>query len=407
MEVNEVMEDTWDRLEGYETGEWEEVVGKMDIGEVPNEDKAKLLKTLYPYRHLVPRSVAAAGCFDEVRFDFDLKLKKDAPSSSRYKLRKIKKKYVPQVTEQLEAMERMGIIEPGNPRAKFVSALHVVPKPGKPDEVRITSDFTNLNPYVEYPTYPLPSIEDSILDLKDGKYYIIIDGRNFFWNIRCTERAKELSSFMHPIKGTVYRWTRMAMGHESAPGWCSYVTQEAFKGVEMTKYFDDWAIKGDTVEEALEKAEKFLKIASKYGIKINFAKCKWLKKKVEFLGSLVDEDGHGPSLSHVEKAKLLKLPTTKKHLQSQLGFANFIADRVESLAALRAPLLPLLKKGVVFKLTPSMKEAWEELRMALANAKWLHHFDSEKKVVIMTDGSENGIGGALMHETEDGKYEVV
>ena len=62
--------------------------------------------------------------------------------------------YAPHVKSQLlahlDGLESHGLIEEGDPHAEWIGALLAVPKPNDPNgEVRLTTDLTNINPFVK------------------------------------------------------------------------------------------------------------------------------------------------------------------------------------------------------------------------------------------------------------------
>lgn len=51
-------------------------------------------------------------------------------------------------------------------------------------------------------------------------------------------------------------------------------------------YTDDFIIPTHTEVGGLEKLKRVLAVAKEYGLEINFKKCQFLKRKIDFLGTL-------------------------------------------------------------------------------------------------------------------------
>jgi len=53
-------------------------------------------------------------------------------------------------------------------------------------------------------------------------------------------------------------------------------------------YVDDLIVPAANEQEALNRLKIVLKTASVYGLQINFKKCQFIKKSIEFLGHVVE-----------------------------------------------------------------------------------------------------------------------
>lgn len=57
-------------------------------------------------------------------------------------------------------------------------------------------------------------------------------------------------------------------------------------------YMDDILIASATIEQNLEILEEMLTILRKYGFQLNYVKCQFLRKRIEFLGYVVSTDDY-------------------------------------------------------------------------------------------------------------------
>jgi len=51
----------------------------------------------------------------------------------------------------------------------------------KKDKIRICLDPTDLNRAIKRPHYPLPTIEETVQDIGNARYFSVLDAKNGFW----------------------------------------------------------------------------------------------------------------------------------------------------------------------------------------------------------------------------------
>ncbi|GBL92097.1 hypothetical protein AVEN_236281-1, partial [Araneus ventricosus] len=83
------------------------------------------------------------------------------------------------------------------------------------------------------------------------------------------------------------------------------------KGIVII-YMDDLIIPAKDEDEGIEKLKKVFEVASKYGLEIKFKKCQFLRRKVEFLGHVVENGTVRPSVAKTIAVKKFPVPTTVK-----------------------------------------------------------------------------------------------
>lgn len=80
-------------------------------------------------------------------------------------------------------------------------------------------------------------------------------------------------------------------------------------------YIDDVLIPSESVEQNLEILKEVLEILRQYEFELNYTKCSFLKKRIEFLGYVISENGITLSPRHTEAVKTYKQPKDKVQLQ--------------------------------------------------------------------------------------------
>ncbi|GFY40373.1 retrovirus-related Pol polyprotein from transposon 17.6 [Trichonephila inaurata madagascariensis] len=177
------------------------------------------------------------------------------------------------------------------------------------------------------------------------------------------------------------------------------------KGVVII-YMDDLIFPAKDEKEGLEKLKEVLEVASKYGLEMKFKKCQFLRRKVEFLGHVVENGTIRPSIAKTIAVKKFLVPTTVKQVQRFLGLTGYFRKFILAYSQIAKPLSDLTRKDNPFMFEPQM-EAFEKLKKLLTESPVLSIFQQGKTTELNTDASQQGYGAFLLQEAEDGKLHPV
>ena len=173
----------------------------------------------------------------------------------------------------------------------------------------------------------------------------------------------------------------------------------------------------------LESRSAILDLLFEAGVRLKLFKCEFGVRSAEILGNVVDERGLRPSDKHVEAIRALEMPRSGDELMRFLGLLNYFADFVDHFAETAAPLYEVLK-GTGFSkkrkhgqklVIPDWKQRWgekqerewKELKDALADPEILAAPKRGAAKRVMTDASAYGLGGVLLQENSEGKWQPV
>ncbi|GFY04962.1 retrovirus-related Pol polyprotein from transposon 297 [Trichonephila clavipes] len=174
-------------------------------------------------------------------------------------------------------------------------------------------DYRKLNQKLVKDKFPLPIIEDVLDTLQEAKVYSTLDLRNGFFHVDVDEDCrKDLTQ-----KGNVI------------------------------SYLDDLVIPAKNEQEGLEKLKIIFEVAKKYGLEIKF-KCQFLKKKIEFLGHIVESGTIKPSPTKTLAVRKFPEPTTIKQVQSFLGLTGYFRKYIKDYSKIAKPLNDLTRKENLF-----------------------------------------------------------
>ncbi|XP_029169193.1 uncharacterized protein LOC114939131 [Nylanderia fulva] len=248
-----------------------------------------------------------------------------------------------QMREITDDLLRRGVIQPSaSPYCARV--LLVKKKNGQP---RLCVDLRPLNSRVHKQKYPFPIIEDCLASLGEKKIFTLLDLRDSFYQIKIHKDSRKYLSFATP-EGQ-FEFKRLPFGFCESPAEFQkrliQILSPLIRQDKVLVYIDDVLIASKTIRENLEVLEEVLVLLKMYGFELNYQKCKFLRKQVEFLGYVISGEGVTISPRHTEAVKNYRQPRDKLQLQRFLGLANYFRKFVKDYAQKAKPLQNLLKKG--------------------------------------------------------------
>ena len=144
------------------------------------------------------------------------------------------------------------------------------------------------------------------------------------------------------------------------------------------------------------------------GLKLKAKKCDLMKRKVAFLGHIVDAEGVHCDPAKADAVRDWETPTTVTEIRSFLGLASYYRRFVPKFSTMASPLTELTKKGQAFEWTDSCDEAFRILKQKLIESPVLSYPSRSDgdMFVLDTDASDTGIG-AVLSQIQDGNEKVI
>ncbi|CAH2104645.1 unnamed protein product [Euphydryas editha] len=298
------------------------------------------------------------------------------------------------VSDALDKLEREGKIYKVN-YSEWASPLVPIKKVN--GQYRICVDFKrSVNQNIKVDSYPLPKPEDVFATMAGGEVFVVLDLSDAYTQLLVEEKSQELLT-VNTHKG-LYRYRRLIYGIASAPAIFQKVMDQLLSDIPNTVcYIDDILIKGNNFSDCYETTVKVLKKLNEHNIRINYEKCKWFAKSVEYLGHLISKEGRKPSPSLVEAIVNAKCPQNVKELRSYLGMLNFYHNFIGNLSTLVKPLRRLTEHTVKWNWTPECQSAFTISKQKLISSDILVHYNPSLPLVVYTDASPVGLGAVLCH----------
>jgi len=303
----------------------------------------------------------------------------------------------------VDRLVKDGIVEavPLDEICPWISPAFFVPKEGGKAGLRLVTDFTQLNKYVQRPVHPFPSAGDIAKGIAPGStWFCKLDAVQGYHQIPLSDEARKLTTFLLPWGK--YRYKRGPMGLSSTSDcWCSRSDQAICGMPNCRKIVDDILVTAKTIPELFASIRRILENCRNIGMTISKRKFK-VHCEVSFAGYLVSSEGVKPDPAKVGAIRDFPAPKDLTSLRSFLGLANQLGHFIPDLAMATAKMRELLKKGVIYMWLPEHDQEFAFVKELLTSPLLVHYFDPDLPTTLLTDASKlNGLGYALVqHDTE-------
>lgn len=176
------------------------------------------------------------------------------------------------------------------------------------------------------------------------------------------------------------------------------ILKELIRQDKVIVYIDDLFIASETVEQNMAVIKEVLTLLREHGFELNFRKCQFLRKEIEFLGYVISADGITLSPRHTDAVKNFKQPKNAHEVQRFLGLTNYFRKFIKDYAIKAHPLQNLLKKTVNFDFNDRCKESFSILKNELTSSPVLRLYDLAAEIELHTDASSLGLGAILLQK---------
>ena len=173
------------------------------------------------------------------------------------------------IKDELDRMEKAGVIVRQTGPTDWVNSMVAVVKPNK---IRICIDPRDLNAAIRREHFPMTTIEEVVASMPQAKVFSVLDATSGYWQVKLDEESSKLCTFNTPFGR--YRFTRLPFGIKSAPEVFQNCMSELFADVDGVKVIvDDLLIWGKDDDEHDARLKQVLDRARKVNLKFNAKKC--------------------------------------------------------------------------------------------------------------------------------------
>uniref|UniRef100_W8C8Q1 RNA-directed DNA polymerase n=1 Tax=Ceratitis capitata TaxID=7213 RepID=W8C8Q1_CERCA len=303
------------------------------------------------------------------------------------------------IEEQVSEWLRDGIIQPSV--SEYASPVVLVSK--KDGSKRLCCDYRRLNQKIVRDNFPMPLIDDVLDRLQSAKVFTTLDLRNGFFHVPLASEHRKYTSFV--THSGQYEFLFVPFGISNSPAvftrFITAVFRELINNGTVITYMDDLIIPAEDEIEGLGKFEQVLEVAAKNNLSVKWSKCQFLRRKVTFLGYVIENSSIRPSEGKISAVNNFPLPTDKKSLQRFLGLTSYFRRFVEGYAVVAKPLSDLLRKDNKFVLQEEQLASFQQLKIALVNAPVLNLYNPKAVTEVHTDACKFGYGAVLLQKNFD------
>ena len=165
-----------------------------------------------------------------------------------------------------------------------------------------------LNKAVLRKNHPVLTTEQTLAKLAGAKLVSKLDANFRLWQRKFSLNSELLTTFITPWARYSYR--RLPFGISSAPENFQKIMQQILAELEGVEcQIDDILVYGNTHEQHDQRLEAVSKRIEDNGVTLNIEKCKFAKKKIQFLGDLISNGGIEADPSKVETITQMEPPT--------------------------------------------------------------------------------------------------
>jgi hypothetical protein len=286
-----------------------------------------------------------------------------------------------------------------------------------PGKLRGVVDLRYVNEQCEDDSYPLPRIEELLVEQGKRQIHSVMDLKDGFHQIPLAKESRVITGTNTPLG--LMQWKVVVMGWKNGVQYCQRNVEASLRDVQDVAcgYVDDILVgtpfgeeEGEDVsdvEAMLRKHERdlrrVLEACKQKKLQMSHKKCQLFVKEVEFCGHLLSGGVRKPAPGKLLALAKWELPQTAKALRGFLGFTNYYAGYVQNYAHLAGPLQDMLKKKPGEELQKNPKVEWNEerqkafndIKRALQDELQLHVIDVDKPFIVRTDASGKAVGAVL------------
>ncbi|CAB3986536.1 Uncharacterized protein K02A2.6 [Paramuricea clavata] len=286
-----------------------------------------------------------------------------------------------QVSDKLEELQSLDIIEPAEGPTSWVSPIVAAPKPHNSDEIRLCGDYRRPNQALLRERHPIPTVDELMEEMSGAVVFSKLDLKAGYHQIVLEENSRNITTFC-THKG-LFRYKRLPFGLSCASEVFQNAIQQALQGLNGVRNIADDIIVWDKTQAQHDKnLEALLQRLVINKLTLNLEKSRFNQPSLWFYGYILSKDGLSADPKKVEAIKNFKTPADASQLRGFLGLANYCSRFIKDFSTLTAPLRELTTKScksMVLSHSVPKSLTLDEIRTATLNDPELQSVTSAVK----------------------------
>jgi len=236
----------------------------------------------------------------------------------------------------------------------------------KDGSLQLVQDYRALNIVTVKNRYPLPLISELISQLCRAWYFMKLDVRWGFNNVRIKPRDKWKAAF-HTNHG-LFELLVMFFGMTNSPATFQTMMNEVFRTVIaegiIIVYLDNILIFTKTEEKHEQAVWRVLEILAEHKLFLCPEKCEFHQKQIKYLELVISENKVAMDPVKVAGVCNWPVPENQTDVQAFIGFVNFYCRFIQDFLTIARPLFNLTRSNKTWNWDAKEQEAFECLKMA-------------------------------------------
>ncbi|GFW99259.1 retrovirus-related Pol polyprotein from transposon 297 [Trichonephila clavipes] len=214
--------------------------------------------------------------------------------------------------------------------------------PDNPEAYRFPVDYRKLNAITNYPRYPLPLIDDLIINIPHTEIMSALDLRSGY--LQKAVNPKNIVKTAFVTKKGTYAFRRVPFGMSGAAPNFQKAIDIILKpviGKFVNVYMDDVIISSPSFTQHIEHLKEFFRLLHEAGLTLNKDKCKFACDELKYLGLIINKERIKTDKTKVQAILEMKPPRNSKELSKFLGMSQCFAQFINNYADICEPLYNL------------------------------------------------------------------
>ena len=305
------------------------------------------------------------------------------------------------VEDELTKLLKEDIIEEVNGEpTPWVSPIVTPPK--KDGSIRLCVDMREPNKAIQRERHCMPTTDELIQDLNGATVFSKIDLKAGYHQLELAPQSRYITTFA-THKG-LYRYKRLNFGICSASEIFQHAIHEVIRDVKGVKNISDDIIcfgRGPNAQADHDRAVKeTLTKLQDSGLTVNWPKCEFGVKQIEFFGLVFSAKGVSPDPKKVQAVHNTDPPTNASQVRSFLGMLTYSARFIQDFATISEPLRKLTVKDAQWVWGPEQSTAFNTLKDRLTDSTTIAYYDPHAPIEVLTDASPVGLGAILAQNSK-------